>query len=59
MISLDLNQGTLDLEISEEEFEAGRAAFKPLYKEVTGSWLKRYRCMVQNASKGAIMQAPQ
>ena len=59
MISLDLNQGTLDLEISEEEFEASRAAFKPLYKEATGSWLKHYSCMVQKASKGAIMQAPQ
>ncbi len=56
-IAIDLNEGTLDLLVDEAELEKRRAAFKPLFKDVKGRWLQRYRVLVQNASKGAILQA--
>ncbi|OVE78046.1 dihydroxy-acid dehydratase [bacterium F16] len=59
MISIDLNNGRLDLDVDDAELQRRRDAFVPIYKEVDGSWLKRYRHMVQNASKGAILGLPE
>lgn len=55
MISIDLNEGRLDLDVPPDVLDARRAEFKPLKKEVDGRWLQRYRCMVQNASNGAVL----
>ena len=47
--------------VTDGRFSGGTrgAAIGHVSPEAAGSWLKHYRCMVQNASKGAIMQAPQ
>jgi dihydroxy-acid dehydratase len=42
--------------LSEDELKTRRANFKPVVKDVTGSWLKQYRLLVTNASNGAILK---
>ncbi len=57
VIALDLDKGTLELLVGEEELARRRATFKPLKKAINGSWLKRYRAMVSNASHGAVLKS--
>ena len=57
IIALDLDKGTLELLVGEEELARRRATFKPLKKAINGSWLKRYRAMVSNASHGAVLKS--
>lgn len=53
IISIDISDGKINLEVSDEEIAKRRETFKPLVKPVTG-YLKRYRSMVTSASQGAI-----
>ena len=57
-IAIDLVEGRVELLVPEEELARRRAAFKPLVKPVQGSWLKRYRALVTNASRGAVLREP-
>jgi len=59
LIAIDLVEGRVDLLVDEEELEQRRARFKPLKKPVEGSWLKRYRALVTNASRGAVLKEPE
>ncbi len=56
-IFLDLENGVLELKVSDEELARRRAAFKPLKKPINGSWLKRYRALVTNAAHGAVLKS--
>ncbi len=58
-IAIDLVEGRVDLLVDEVELERRKARFKPLKKPVNGSWLKRYRALVTNASKGAVLREPE
>jgi dihydroxy-acid dehydratase len=53
-ISIDLDQRTLTLEISEEEFEKRTNALKPFKREIKSRWLRRYAKLVSSASTGAV-----
>ena len=56
MISIDIPANTLNVLISDEEWEERRKNFVPKpEKEVTG-YLKRYRSMVTSGTKGAILE---
>jgi dihydroxy-acid dehydratase len=55
-ISIDVDTYDINVELSEDEIKTRRANFKPLVKEVTGSWLKQYRMLVTNASNGAVLK---
>ncbi len=55
-IFLDLEEGVLELKVSDEELARRRAGFKPLRKPINGSWLKRYRALVTNAAHGAVLK---
>ncbi len=59
LIAIDLVEGKVDLLVDEAELEKRRARFKPLKKPVNGSWLKRYRALVTNASRGAVLREPE
>ncbi len=59
LIAIDLVEGRVDLLVDEAELERRRARFKPLKKPVNGSWLKRYRALVTNASRGAVLREPE
>ena len=55
-ISIDVDTYDINVDLSEDEIKTRKANFKPLVKEVTGSWLKQYRLLVTNASNGAVLK---
>jgi len=55
-ISIDVDAYTIEVDLSEDEIKARKENFKPLVKDVTGSWLKQYRLLVTNASSGAVLK---
>ena len=55
-IILDVDERTLVLEVPDEELAKRRAAWTPVKKPVSSSWLKRYAVLVSNASAGAVMK---
>ena len=54
-IDIDIENGTLNVEVSEEEFADRRARAVVREPNVKTGWLRRYAKMVAPASKGAIM----
>jgi dihydroxy-acid dehydratase len=55
-INIDIDNYSLEVELSDEEIEKRKAEFKPKIKDIKGSWLKQYRLLVTNASHGAILK---
>jgi len=55
-IHIDVDTYEINVELSEDEISSRRTNFKPLVKEVAGSWLKQYRMLVTNASNGAVLK---
>ena len=55
-IHIDVDSYEISVELSEEEISSRRASFKPVVKEIKGSWLKQYRMLVTNASNGAVLK---
>jgi len=55
-IELDVDKHILQLNVSEEEIEKRKAAYKPYKNEVKSKWLKRYQLLVSNASNGAVLK---
>lgn len=53
-VRIDFPNRKIDILVDENEFNARKASFKPLSREVTG-WLARYQKLVSNASKGGIL----
>lgn len=56
MIVIDIPNYTIYLDISDDEFAARMAAFKPLERDDVGGWLNRYRRLVSSADQGAILK---
>ncbi|RXZ84475.1 dihydroxy-acid dehydratase [Paenibacillaceae bacterium] len=56
IIELDLNNRKIELEISEEEFEARRADWKEFEPKVKTGYLARYSKLVTSASTGGVMK---
>jgi len=55
-IELDTDAHLLQLNVSDEEIAARKAAWKPYKNEVKSKWLKRYQLLVSNASNGAVLK---
>ena len=55
-IELDVDAHLLQLNVSQEELEKRKAAWKPYKNEVKSKWLKRYQLLVSNASNGAVLK---
>lgn len=55
-IELDVDTHLLQLNVSYEVLEQRRLHFKPVKKEITSKWLKRYSLLVSNASNGAALK---
>lgn len=53
-IRIDLDQGRLDLELSDEEIEARTSALPPFSCDIESKWLRRYSRLVTSASTGAV-----
>jgi dihydroxy-acid dehydratase len=58
MISIDLPNYRLDVELSAEEIKARLAANPPKSHEIKSKWLRRYASMVTSASTGAVLRDP-
>lgn len=56
-IHLDVDNYILQANLSDEEIAQRRANFTPKEKPLTSRWLRQYRKLVTNASKGAILEA--
>lgn len=55
-IELDVDKHLLQLNVSDEIIENRRKNWKPIKKEITSKWLKRYSLLVSNASNGAALK---
>ncbi|PAE24519.1 dihydroxy-acid dehydratase [Bacillus sp. 7894-2] len=56
IIELNLNNRTINLEISDEEFEKRKANWKGFEPKVKKGYLARYSKLVTNASTGGVMK---
>lgn len=52
-ITLDVNAGVLELDVSEQELEQRRASWKPVHPQATRGYVKLYQETVMQADKGA------
>jgi len=55
IISIDIDAGRLELEVSDEELAKRRAAWKPREPNVKTGWLARYAASVSSAASGAVL----
>lgn len=55
-IEIDVDTHLLQLNVSYEVLEQRRLYWKPIKKEITSKWLKRYSLLVSNASNGAALK---
>ncbi len=58
MIAIDLNQRTLNVELSDAEISARLAKVTPKKRDIKSKWLRRYASMVTSASTGAVLRDP-
>jgi len=56
-IYINVDTYEITLNVSDEEIAKRRANFKPITKELTSRWLRQYRALVTNASKGGVLEA--
>ncbi|MDD5549010.1 MAG: dihydroxy-acid dehydratase [Sulfurovaceae bacterium] len=56
-IFIDVDNYTLEAKLSDEEIAKRKDNFKPIVKPLTSRWLKQYRALVTNASRGAVLEA--
>lgn len=56
IISYSIPGRRLDVELSDEEIEQRRRNWVPTMQEIGSPWLKRYRKLATNASKGAVLR---
>ncbi|WP_456431051.1 dihydroxy-acid dehydratase [Nitratifractor sp.] len=56
-IHIDVDNYILEVRLSDEEIARRRAAFTSKVKPLKSRWLRQYRSLVTNASKGAVLKA--
>ncbi|MEK8088853.1 dihydroxy-acid dehydratase [Thermithiobacillus plumbiphilus] len=57
IIEIDIDAGTLNVKLSDAELATRRESWQPLEKPLSSPWLRRYRKLVTNASKGAVLES--
>ena len=53
-IAIDLDSGTIDLEVDPREVQRRLAAMPPFQRDIPSRWLRRYARLVSSASTGAV-----
>ena len=56
IIEISVSRGSLELKVDSKILESRRAKWKPIQKEITSKWLKRYALLVSNAANGAVLK---
>jgi dihydroxyacid dehydratase/phosphogluconate dehydratase len=57
-IAIDINAGTIELIVSEQELEKRRLQIAPFRPKIQGGFLERYTYFVTSASDGAVLRIP-
>ncbi|MFA7494788.1 MAG: dihydroxy-acid dehydratase [Acidithiobacillus sp.] len=57
IISLDLDNGKIEVALSDAELAERRLQWVPIEKPLKSPWLRRYRKLVTNAANGAILES--
>jgi len=55
-IFIDVDEYKIELLVSEDEIAKRRTNFTPKNKPLTSRWLRQYRALVTNASKGGVLE---
>ena len=58
MISIDIDNHSLNVLVSDEELAARRAKWQPREPKVTTGYLARYASMVTSGNRGAVLEIP-
>ena len=58
MITVDIPNYSLSVNVSDEELANRKAAWKPREPKVTSGYLARYRELVTSGNRGAILELP-
>lgn len=58
IISIDIENNTLNFLVSDEEIAKRRAAWQPRKPKITTGYLGRYTAMVTSGNRGAILEIP-
>jgi len=56
-IYINVDTYEITLKVDEDELNRRKTNFKPIVKELKSRWLRQYRALVTNASKGAVLEA--
>ncbi len=56
IIRLDLNRGTVDVDLTPSQIAERIAANTPPKRRITSRWLRRYRALVTSANTGAVLR---
>ena len=56
IIEISVSRGSLELKVDSKTLELRGAKWKPIKKEITSKWLKRYSLLVSNAANGAVLK---
>lgn len=56
VIEISVSRGSLELKVDSKILESRRTKWKPIQKEITSKWLKRYSLLVSNAANGAVLK---
>ena len=56
IISIDMNNNTLNVEVDETVLAKRRENFRPVVKDVPNGYLRRYRELVTSANTGAVFR---
>ncbi|HJB04872.1 MAG TPA: dihydroxy-acid dehydratase [Candidatus Merdibacter merdigallinarum] len=56
LIDIDINAGTIDLRIDEEEMQRRLDVWQPPQPKVSEGWLARYARLVSSADEGAVLK---
>ena len=57
-VTIDIPKMTITLEVSDDELDKRKAAWKPREPKVTTGYLRRYQALVTSGNRGAILQVP-
>ncbi|NLL73476.1 MAG: dihydroxy-acid dehydratase [Clostridiales bacterium] len=58
IISIDIDNKSVNFKVTEEELEARRAKWQPRKPKITTGYLARYTAMVTSGNRGAILEIP-
>ena len=58
IIKININENTINFDVTEEELEARRAKWQPRQPKITTGYLARYAALVTSGNRGAVLEVP-